>query len=225
MHQNRSPMILRARLTRHLAIAWVVAMATCGGAVLAGETPGSDTNASPDQAKILVQDTTARILEAIRRRPELATESVEEIVIPTVDLVRVSHLVLGKYWKNATEQQRQRFMEEMSTQLVRTYAIGLTEYLAVSEKSGTEIDYLPILTRKENRDATIRTQVGEPGMRMRIDYRLYRSKDEWKVYDLLIEGVSIVLTFRRSYAAEARKGGIDRVIDQITAKNLQPSPA
>lgn len=198
------------------------------GSVSAGETDRTGGAVSAAEAQLLVQDTISRVLAAMARgqdqiddQPALALAIVKKIVMPSVDLERVSQLVLGDHWRDATRTQRQRFKREFGIHLLRTYAIGVVDYLVVSDKLGTEIIYLPPMVNGDESLATVRTKVGRSAMQVRIDYRLHRRDESWKVYDVLVEGVSTVRIYRKSFIAETSRHGLDRLTDRIAAKNRQ----
>lgn len=184
------------------------------------------------EAQLVVQNTIARVLAAMSRgtqpvsddEPTKAIAIVDKIVMPNVDLERVSQLVLGKHWRRASLDQRERFKREFGTQLLRTYAIGVIDYLIVSNKLGTQISYLAPIVNESGTIATVPTAVGPSAIQVRIDYRLHRRGEIWKVYDVVVDGVSTVRTYRTSFIAETTRNGIDSLTDQIAAKNREYDP-
>ena len=107
---------------------------------------------------------------------------------------------------------------------MRTYVIAVTDYLMMSDKIGVEISYLPVNMSKDEKKALVRSRIGKYNSRVSIDYRLHRVNDAWKVYDVLVEGVSVVSTYRKSYANAAIARGINHVIERIAAQNRRFSP-
>lgn len=210
---------------------WLFASLSLVAGASAGESRPADDGKRAAEAQLLVQDTIARVLAAVSRdmqkgmtEPDAAMAIVERIVMPSVDLERVSRLVLGKHYKRATVAQRARFKREFGTQLLRTYAIGVVDYLTLSEKVGSQVSYLAPMINEAESIATVRTKVGRSAMQVRIDYRLHRRDSTWKVYDVLVEGVSTVRTYRTSFISETRRHGIDSLTDSIAAKNRQFGP-
>ena len=200
--------------------------------VAAESAPDARDHASVAQAQLLVQDTTARVLAAMSRdlaaikaEPARAFGIVESIVMPNIDLERTSRMVLGRHWSKATEAQRARFMRVFGDQLVRTYVLGISDYLAVSDKLAVAIDYLPGSISEDKRNALIRTRVGTGAMAVSIDYRLHRVKQSWRVFDVLVEGVSVASTYRSSFTSEANRNGMDGLIERIDEKNRRLGPA
>lgn len=225
--RSHSP-VSRAAL-RHLLPASVIVLALSSAESTADEARDASTPAA--QAQFVVQDTTSRVLAAMSREqkaieaePSRAFDVVERIVMPYVDLERISGLLLGRYWLEATEEQQKRFMKEFGFQLVRTYTIGVSDYLALSGKVGIDINYLPVDLSADDSRARVRSHVGVSGTHTQIDYFLHRGDETWQVYDLRVDGVSVVLTYKSAFVAAARKGGIDYLIERIAAQNRKSNP-
>lgn len=176
-----------------------------------------------EDAEVLVRDTSDRMLAALQAEhetlsahPERIYDLVSEIVLPHFDFERISRWVLGKYWRQATSAQRTRFTEEFRVLLVRTYATALNEY------NDQVITYLPSTPGSSPGEVTVRTEVEQPGgFPIPINYDLYSKDGEWKVYDVIIDGVSLVTNYRTSFASEIRQGGLDKLIDTLAARNKQ----
>lgn len=175
-------------------------------------------------AQQLVIDTTTRMLalieserEKIDARPVYIYELVEGEVLPHFDFQRMGRLVLGKHWRKANESQREQFIKEFSFLLVRTYATAMMDY------SGQEIIYLPFREGKDKGDVVVRTEVDQKGgFPIPIDYSLHLKEGEWKVYNVKIDAVSLVLNYRTTYSGEIRKlRGLDGLIKQLKKRNQE----
>lgn len=145
------------------------------------------------------------------------TVFVEEVIYPHVDFDRISALVLGKNWKNANEEEKKKFTREFQTLLVRTYSRAFIEFHDWS------VQFLPI-TKDENASKVIvNTQVLQPGKKpIEINYRMLESKGQWKAYDILIEGVSLVTNYRTSFKTEIdRTGSLASVIEDLAKRNKE----
>lgn len=172
-----------------------------------------------------VRQTSERLLAASaaqasekQAQPGRLYQIIEEIVLPRVDFDRMSLWVLGRYWRDASPEQRRRFGSEFARLLVRTYAA------AVRELSGVEVRYLPTRQGASEDDVIVRTQVSGGGRSpFRIDYRVRRGSGVWKVYDISVEGVSLIASYRKSFRDEVRKGGLDRLIEELEARNRSAS--
>lgn len=175
-------------------------------------------NASPQE---LVKTTTDRVLErladdreAIENSPDRLFEIVDEIIIPHFDFERMSRRVLGKAWKRASPEQQSQFVKEFRTLLVHTYATALKIY------SDERIEYLPPREKEGGKETTIRTQIIQSGSPpVPINYRMYRRDDGWKVFDITIDGVSLVINYRSTFKSEIRKNGVDGLIARLAKHN------
>lgn len=177
---------------------------------------------SPQQ---LVKDTSQRMIKALqeektdlKKNPARVNQLVNEIVLPHFDFERMSKLALGRYWRRADKKQQQEFVDEFRTLLVRTYRSALTEY------RDQTISFLPFKDNPDSGDVTVKTEVEQPGgSSIPIDYRLHLVGGEWKVYDVIIDGVSLVINYRSSFSSEIRQSGIDGLIDKLRKRNKDDS--
>lgn len=144
-----------------------------------------------------------------------ATQFVDKTIDPHVDFNRVSALVLGKYWKTANPAQKDRFRQEFKTLLVRTYATAFTEY------ADWTIRYLPLKMEPNEDKVVVKTEILQPGAApTAVDYRMANVSGQWKVYDILIEGVSLLQNYRTSFGQEiAQTGSLDGVINRLAERN------
>jgi len=178
-----------------------------------------------DDPYLLVKETSEKMLSILRERkeelekhPERIYALVNEIVIPHFDFTRISRWVLGKYWRQATPEQRRRFEEEFRTLLVKTYATSLLEFV------DDQFRYPPLRMKPGAKRVTVRTDVIRRGAQpVRIEYRMFRGKEGWKAYDVLVEGVSLVANYRSSFAEEIRKEGLDALIARLAEHNKKVS--
>jgi phospholipid transport system substrate-binding protein len=159
--------------------------------------------------------------ELIAKDPRHASELVNTLVSPHVDMRLSSRLVLGSHWDAATDTQRDAFVDSLTRMLLRVFAIHVSGF------SNAEVTYSPTEYRgEENTRAVVRTQVTRPGFaEVPVDYRFYQSTDGWKVYDVGVFGISLIKTYRATIEAELKEVGLDGVIDRINAKNPLPDAA
>ena len=192
----------------------VLAPGLCAlGAATAQET------VPPDR---LVRQTTEQVLSALRENQEaIATnpskvyDLVSEYVLPRFDFELMSRFVLAQAWRSASETQQQRFVEEFRRLLVRTYGKSLAEY------SGQEVKYLPMQEDSaQEKRVTVQTEiVQQNGPEIPLAYKLYRTDQGWKVYDVIIDGVSLVLNYRSSFNAQIARDGLDSLIQDLAERN------
>ena len=140
---------------------------------------------------------------------------VEEVINPHVDFNRISALVLGKLWKKATREEKVRFKKEFQILLVRTYSRAFVEFKDWS------VRFLPYKLKEGDKKVIVKTQILQPGIQpLAVNYRMVLTKGEWKVYDIMIEGVSLVTNYRTSIKNEVKKlGSLSAVIDNLAKKN------
>lgn len=183
-------------------------------------TLSDSANASP-AAEQLVKDTTDRVIEVLKQEREVLDkdpgrlyEIVNELILPKFDFERMSQRVLGKHWNRASPEQRSQFINEFQVLLVRTYATALREY------SEQEIKFLPTRERDGGEEATVRTQIEQSGSPpIPINYEMYRNNSDWKVFDVAIDGVSLVINYRSTFASEIRNNGVDGLIARLVKHN------
>ncbi len=178
---------------------------------------------TPDE---IVRKTTQDIIGLIKaNRAEYSKDitklyaMVDQKVLPHFDFERMSQWVLGRYWRQANEEQRARFMKEFRELLVRTYATALLNY------TDQEVVYAPFTGKPNDEEAVVKTEIKQTngGPNIPIQYAFYNKKPGWKVYDVVIDGVSLVSNYRATYASKLRQQGIDAVIASIATKNKQLS--
>jgi phospholipid transport system substrate-binding protein len=205
-------------LTRSFCRRLLVATLFTGASLVAGQSVADDI--TPQE---LVRDTSSRMLvalhdeqDSIREDSGRLYELVSEIVLPYFDFRRMSQWVLGKNWRKATPEQRERFVEQFRLLLVRTYGSALFEY------ADEKIIYLPFVADSNAKTVTVRTEIELPAATaIPITYSMYRSNAGWKVYDVSISGVSLVTNYRSTFGSIIRKDGMDVLISQMFERNRQ----
>ncbi|MES9899790.1 MAG: ABC transporter substrate-binding protein [Sedimenticola sp.] len=169
----------------------------------------------------IVKETADRILaEVISLKQELDESPgriyplVEHILLPRFDFVRMSRLVLGKHWRRAGAEEKKAFTRAFRELLVRTYTTALLNY------SGQEIDYLPMRAMADATEVTVNTEVSSAGAPpVPINYKLHLVDDEWKVFDVVIDGISLVSNYRSNFASEIRRRKLSGLIGRLEARN------
>ena len=179
---------------------------------------------APASPRDMVIDTSQKMLAALKKDKDLLKQNpqriydlVSEIVLPHFDFTTMSKWVLGKNWRTLNPEQQQRFTNEFRTLLVRTYAVSLSEY------QDQKLNYLPLKAAPSADDVTVRTEVlrgGGPAIP--INYSMHLTANGWKVYDVVIDGVSLVINYRTSFATQIRTGGVDKLIEDLVARNQRP---
>jgi phospholipid transport system substrate-binding protein len=153
--------------------------------------------------------------------PRKVVELAEQKVLPHFDFERMTRLAVGRNWAQASDAQKQALVKEFRTMLVRTYSTSLTAY------RNQTIDVKPMKMAAGDKDTTVRTAViQQGGPPIPIDYAMEKATDgAWKVYDVTIDGASLVTTYRGSFSDQIQKGGIDGLVKTLADRNAGPAPA
>jgi phospholipid transport system substrate-binding protein len=186
-------------------------------AVSNGQTLGPDELVDKVTAEVLEAVTQDKILQAGDRVKSIALA--EQKIVPHIDFAEATRLAVGKSWRAATPAQQETLVREFRTLLVRTYAAALEGYRDEVVKRA------PTRLSADGTEARVRNlflRSGTPAVT--IDYYMKKATDGWKVYDITVEAVSLVQTYRESFAEEVVRGGIDGLIARLIEKNQQPIP-
>jgi len=187
------------------------------GLVFFSTAQASDSNPHPQE---LIKLSTDKMLQALKDNEQQLAENpdaifplVKEIVMPNFDFDKMSKLALGKNWRKADAGQKERFVEEFRLLLVRTYSTAMLEY------TNEEIRFLPFTDNLEKKKVKMEIiQPGGPSIPMALS--MYLTKElGWKVYDVKIDGISLVTNYRSTFAREIRAGGMDEFIDSLASRN------
>jgi phospholipid transport system substrate-binding protein len=145
-------------------------------------------------------------------------QKIEELIVPHIDQVAMSKLALGKHWRTATPEQRDEFVKEFKNLLIRTYKTSLVGY------NDQTVDMLPFRPSEQpDKLATVRSSIKRAGgPPIPINYSLrFKPEDGWKVYDIVVEGVSLVTNYRSTFDREIATGGIEKLLVSMKNRNLE----
>jgi len=174
------------------------------------------------EPQALVKEASDNMLKALKdNEAELETNPqkiyalVQDILFPHFDFDRMAKLALGRSWRDASAEQQAQFVEEFRLLLVRTYATAMLEY------TNEEIRFLPFRDDVEKGRVSVPMEVVQPnGPSVPMALSLYKNKnDEWKVYDVKIEGISLVTNYRSSFNRDIRTSGMDALIENLAKRN------
>jgi phospholipid transport system substrate-binding protein len=141
-------------------------------------------------------------------------ELVDAKVLPHFNFSHMTALAVGRNWPKASAEQQKALTSEFRTLLVRTYSSALSTY------KNQVIEVKPLRAAAGDTDVTVRTQVKQPGTEpVSIDYSMEKTPGGWKVYDVVVGGVSLVTNYRETFNAEIRDGGVDGLIKSLASKN------
>jgi phospholipid transport system substrate-binding protein len=180
--------------------------------------PASAQDVAPDA---LVKTVTLEVVDLIAKDKEIRSgsraklvEVIEAIVLPHFNFNSMTALAMGQGWGKATPEQKKRLTEEFKTLLVRTYASALAAY------SEQKFDFRPLRAKPNDTDVTVNVRVLQPGAQpVTIDYSMEKTASGWKVYDVMVGGVSLVANYRTEFANTVRASGVDGLIKELHAKN------
>jgi phospholipid transport system substrate-binding protein len=175
--------------------------------------------AQEDAPDALVKRVSDEVLASIRQEKELHAGKVRHLVegkvLPYFDARRATQTAVGANWRRATPEQQDRLVREFTTLLVRTYSGALSSYRE------QQIDYLPLRgVRPGDSEVTVRSRIRQPGSEpVSVEYDLAKGDSGWKVFDIRVAGISLVATYRTSFAEVVRNNGIDGLITSLATKN------
>src|SRR2546421_11987486 len=203
--KTRKPKMTRIK---NLASATLLAIASVA---LAQEVP-------PDQ---LVKTVTLEVVDLIAKDKEIQagnrtklTQLIDAKVLPHFNFSAMTALAMGQSWNKANPEQKKRLVEEFRTLLVRTYASALAAY------SEQKFDFRPLRAKPSDTEVTVQVRVLQPGTQpVPIDYSMEKTASGWKVYDVMVGGVSLVANYRTEFNNMVRESGIDGLVKNLNAKN------
>ena len=192
----------------------IFAVVLCGTLLM----PAFAQDAAPD---VLVKNVTQEVVALITKDKEIKAgsrakliEVIEAKVLPHFNFASMTALAMGQNWGKANPEQKKRMIEEFRTLLVRTYASALAAY------SEQKFDFRPLRAKPKDTDVTVNVRVLQPGAQpVTIDYSMEKTANGWKVYDVMVGGVSLVANYRTEFANTVRASGIDGLIKDLQAKN------
>ena len=178
----------------------------------------SAADIAPDALARSVTDEVLAIVRTDRDiasgNPQKVAQLVETKVLPHFNFTRMTQLAVGRNWKQATPAQQKVLTDEFRTLLVRTYTTAFTQY-----KNQT-VDYRPVRMAPTDTDVVVKSLISQPsGQPVAIDYNMEKGPAGWKVYDVKIEGVSLVENYRHTFNSEIQRGGVDGLINTLAQKN------
>ena len=201
------------------------------GAILASILVAGHTVAETDSPRALLQQTAQEMITAlndnrdrIKQDPDYAQTLVEKILLPHVDFITASKWVLGKYWKDASKEQKLRFIRQFRSLLLRFYSSALAEYLNTHNEAldPNVMRFFPLRDGSGDNQITLRSEViPKTGNPVPVLYHMHKTSRGWKVYDVSVEGVSVITTYKTSFASEIQQNGLDAFLDSLQDRNAK----
>ena len=171
----------------------------------------------------LAKSVTDEVLVVLRADKEIqagnqkkVVDLVEKKILPHFNFVRMTQLAVGRHWREASPEQQKLLVGEFRTLLVQTYAATFTAY------RDQQIEYRPLRMQPDDTDVVVKSLINQSGGQpVTVDYKMQKSDDGWKVYDVVVGDLSLVQSYRGSFNSEVQKGGIDGLVKALTDKNRQ----
>jgi len=207
-------------MKRLVQAGFMVGLLAAGGAHAADAAkavPTSVDTSGPSQlidssAQILLAGIDARRAE-FRKDPTGLYALVESTLLPHFDTPYAAQLVLGQHWRTATPEQRKRFVDAFYKSLLYTYGDAMVDF------TGDRLKVIPTKVAPTDERATVRTEIKRSnGTKVGVNYSLRKVNGEWKAWDVVIDGISYVKSYREDYGAEVQQKGLDAVIARLEAK-------
>jgi len=202
--------------------AWLSRLLALVGAA-ASSLPALANAEAPDA---LVQRVSGDVMAAIKADPAIQKGDVNRImglvdskIMPNVNFARMTASAVGRFWRQATPAQQKQLQDEFKTLLVRTYSGALGE---VKDQT---LSFKPLRARPEDTEVVVRSEVRGRGEPIQLDYRLEKTPEGWKIYDLNVLGVWLVETYRTQFAQEINAKGIDGLIASLAQRNKASASA
>jgi phospholipid transport system substrate-binding protein len=208
------------QLQKFVQAGFIAALLGAGAAFAAATAPATVDNSGPSQ---LIESSANVILTGIdahrdeyRKDPTGLYDLVEKTLLPNFDTPYAAQLVLGQNWRNATPEQRKRFVDAFYKSLLYTYGDAMVDFTA------DRLKVLPTKVAPEETKATVRTEIKRSnGQKVAVNYTMHKTNGAWKAWDVVIDGISYVKSYREDYGAQVQQQGLDAVIQQLETRAAQ----
>jgi phospholipid transport system substrate-binding protein len=171
---------------------------------------------------VLIRATVEDVVAIVKQDKDIQAGNQKKIlalvdakVLPHFDFTRMTQLAVGKHWRSASAEQKNALTTEFRNMLVRTYTKAFGEY------RNQTVEVLPFKMAADATEATVKTAINKPGAQpLPVDYEMKKKADGWKAFDIVIGGVSMVMSYRGTFDSEVRQNGIDGLIKTLSEKNI-----
>ncbi|CAN7186036.1 ABC transporter substrate-binding protein [Trinickia sp. LjRoot230] len=205
-------------MKRFFLIPLFTAFISFAGAAFAQQSApnGVDTN-SPDG---MIKTVTNQVLDTIRADKSIKsgdinriTQVVNQQILPYTDFRRTTQLAMGRAWRSASPQQQDQMVEQFKMLLIRTYSGAL------SQVRDQQVQFMPFRANPGDTDVVVRSQVMNNGQPVELDYRLYKTPQGWRVYDLNVAGAWLIQAYQQQFSAKINESGVQGLIQFLTQRN------
>jgi phospholipid transport system substrate-binding protein len=214
-NSSTSPFLARDMIRKSFRAAFLAMLAT----LCALASAQSEYMTSPDG---MIRSVTQQVLVQVKSDKEIQagnltriTQLVNEKILPYIDFTRTTRLVMGRYWASATPEQRAQVTEQFKLLLIHTYSGALAQV------HDQEITYQPFRASPEDTDVVVRSSIINNGSAVELDYRLYKTPQGWRVYDINILGAWLIQVYKQQFSDQIAQHGVDGLISFLTQRNQQ----
>ena len=173
---------------------------------------------TPEQ---IVEETSTELLKVINEQSErikneqgYVNQVINDLILPVIDLQSMGKLILGKHWKKASEEQRSQFINEFKAMLIRTYAKSVADY------GHAKVTVFPPQGEQKGKRHRVKSHLDlGSGTPLQVDYVFRRKEGSWKVFDLVVDGLSLIKNFRTSFSQEISETSLDALITRLANTN------
>ncbi|NRO96408.1 hypothetical protein GWC77_10735 [Paraburkholderia sp. NMBU_R16] len=195
------------------------ALLSFAGAAFAQTNAGGVDASSPD---VMIKTVTNQVLDTIRADKSIRsgdinriTEVVNKQILPYTDFRRTTQLAMGRAWRQATPEQQDQMVEQFKMLLIRTYAGALSQF------RDQQVQFKPFRAAPTDTDVVVRSAVINNGQPVELDYRLYKTPQGWRVYDLNVAGAWLIQAYQQQFAQKINESGVSGLIQFLTERNQQ----
>jgi len=194
---------------RALALLFLMGLA---GTVVATTQPEPEALVRKITSEVLHELKSDKALQAGDKEKAIALA--EKKILPHLDFAEATRFVMGRSWSRASAEQRQRLVAEFRRLLVRTYANAFHGY------AGQAMEVLPVRMHPEDTEVTVRNRYLRPGgPPVMVDYAMHKTAEGWKIFDVAVEGISLLMVYRAEFSEQLRRAGVDDLIQGLAEKN------
>jgi phospholipid transport system substrate-binding protein len=209
---------MRRYLTTFISLTFLLLGGVKAAHAIADDLPAPQQMIVDSTGKLISALVTNR--DAIKLDRSIADQLVSEHVLPFIDFKKASQLVLGKYWRRATDEQKTNFTREFSTFLTNNYTTAMVEFTDEIVRNSKNLKYIP-LRGADDKYANVRMEVILPNRApVQVTYSMVNTDESWKVYDISIEGISLAKTYRSQFANQIRRQGLNELIQTLADRNI-----
>ena len=195
--------------------------------MLCNNVASAKTDIEPD---VLIKTTTYNLISAIKasniklnKDPEIIHNLVLTHIAPQLDFIAAARWVLGKHWRGTSRKQKIRFIKEFRKLLISFYSAALAEYAFNNDIDHKVMKFLPLRGAHDGKDATVYSIVMPPNStkRVQVNYHMHKTSKGWKIYDVAVEGISMITTYKSSFAPQLRNAGVEELTNSLIKRSTK----